>query len=64
MCLKRGIEPAWIAKQVGHRNLQMIFKTYWAYIPKDKTNQDRNERLQEEVFGSDSSDFVTGVTKG
>lgn len=33
LCLQNGVEPGWIAQQVGHSTLKMIYEKYARYIP-------------------------------
>jgi integrase len=31
--LASGEDPGWVAKMLGHTTLQMIFTTYYRYLP-------------------------------
>jgi integrase len=39
LCLLAGEDPAWVAKQMGHTTLKMIYERYGKYI-KNRTRQD------------------------
>lgn len=46
LCLQNGIEPGWIAKQIGHSSLKTTFEKYSRYIPTTNTlNQAKLEKL-------------------
>lgn len=51
-CLQAGLDPGWIAKQVGHSNLKMIFEVYGRYIP---TEADRNVDKLNDLFSTSSA---------
>ncbi|MBI1268653.1 MAG: tyrosine-type recombinase/integrase [Cryomorphaceae bacterium] len=48
-CLQACLDPGWIAKQVGHSNLKMIFEVYGRYIP---TEADRNVGKLNDLFSA------------
>lgn len=54
--LMSGLEPGWIANQVGHSNLKMIYEKYGKYIPSEKSrNAEKLEKLFERKRTSDSA---------
>lgn len=48
LALSSGANPLWIAKFLGHRNTEMIFKVYGKYI--DKANNQRDYGPLNEIF--------------
>jgi integrase len=56
MWLASGENPEWVAKQLGHANAEMLFKTYSKYIP----NLTRKDGSAFEKFVSDKLDEIQG----
>ena len=62
MWLASGENPEWVAKQLGHANAEMLFKTYSKYIPNltrrdgsafEKFVADKLDAIQEEIRDED-----------
>lgn len=48
LTLSSGVNPLWIAKVLGHRNTEMIFKVYGKYI--EKFNEQENLGFLNDIF--------------
>lgn len=59
--LASGENPEWVARQLGHTNTEMLFKTYSKYVP-NLTRKDGSafekfieEKLNAQILGINSS---------
>ena len=48
LALSAGANPLWIAKVLGHRHMEMIFKVYKKYI--DKVNSQEDSSFLNDIF--------------